>query len=75
MSSESLLDDPGIALSLTIVIFGLALALPYISFGDFGFDFGTFPTSAITIIRIGLIGLAITIGLKPLQKDDEVGNY
>lgn len=67
--ADSFLDDPGIALSITIILFGLALALPSISFGDFGFDFAQFPSSAITIIRIGIIGLAITIGLKPLDKE------
>lgn len=69
--ADGLLDDSGIAISLTIIIFGIALALPAINLGKFGLDFSTFPTSAITVLRIGLIGLGIAIGLKPLQDDRE----
>lgn len=63
------LDEPGFAVSIAIFIFGLALALPNISLGYFGFDFSTFPTSAITIMRLGLIALAVTIGTRPLESD------
>lgn len=62
-----LLEEPGIAVSISIIIFGIALALPNITFGYFGFDFSKFPTSAITVLRLGLITLAVTIGTQPLE--------
>lgn len=65
-NSNSLLDDPTFAVSLSILMLGLALGLPYITFGDFGLDFGTFPNTAITVMRIAIIGMAIAVGMKPL---------
>lgn len=63
----SAFDDTGIAMSTTIILFGFALALPNIELGIFGIDFSTFPTTVNTLIRIGIIGLAVSIGLKPIE--------
>lgn len=63
----SYLNDTGIAISISIILLGLALGLPNIELGIFGIDFGEFSTSVIAVIRIGLVGLAISIGLKPLE--------
>lgn len=65
-NSKSFLDDPAVAVSISIILFGIALGLPSISFGKFGWDFGTFPTTTISVMRLGIISLAIAIGLKPL---------
>jgi len=69
----SWLDDPAITISVAIILFGIALGLPYIDLGIFGIDFGEFPTGVITILRLGIIALAIAIGLKPLSDDSKGG--
>lgn len=61
------LNDSGTAISTSIILLGVALALPNISLGNFGLDFSQFSTISITIIRLGIIALAINIGLKPLD--------
>lgn len=71
----SILDDTGIALSTTIIILGLALGLPNIELGIFGIDFSQFSSTVITVIRLGLVGLAISIGLKPLEDKTDTGGY
>lgn len=62
------LDDPGIALSITIILLGFALGLPSIELGIFGIDFSQFNGTVITILRIGIIAFAISIGLKPIER-------
>lgn len=69
----SYLDDTGIALSITIILLGFALGLPNIDLGIFGVDFSKFNTTVTTVLRLGIIGLGISIGLKPLEKKDN--NY
>lgn len=64
----SLLEDEGVAISISLFLFGIALGLPNLTLGVFGFDFSKFPVTVITIMRIGIIGLALSIGLKPLEK-------
>lgn len=61
------LEDAGISLSLAVIILGFALALPSVDFGIFGLDFSEMSTTVISILRLGLIGLAISIGLQPLD--------
>lgn len=67
------IEDTGLSLSISVIILGLALALPDITFGIFGFDFSKFNPVVISIIRLGLIGLAISIGLQPIEKDNLSG--
>lgn len=63
-----LLNDTGIAISTAILIFGLALGLPHINIDALGLNFSQFPFQVLVVLRIGLIGLALSIGLKPLHK-------
>lgn len=65
----TLIEDEGVAISIAIIIFGIALGLPNINLGIFGVDFSAFPTLVITTMRIGLIGLALSIGLKSIESD------
>ena len=67
----SWMKDPAFTLSLALILFGIALGLPYIELGIFGLDFSEFPTAVITTLRLGIIGLAVAIGLKPLQSKGE----
>lgn len=69
----AVIEDTGLSLSLAIIVLGIALGLPNLSFGMFGFDFSKMPPLVISILRLGLIGLAISIGLKPIEKDPETG--
>ena len=66
----SILDDEGYAIGIAVILFGIALGLPNIELGIFGFDFSQFPVTVLTVMRIGIIIIAITIGLKPLENND-----
>jgi len=70
----SLLEEPGFAISISIIILGLALGLPSLSLGDFGLDFSQMNTLVISVLRLGLISLAVVIGTRPLrdEKDQKV---
>lgn len=63
----SILNDEGFAIGIAVILFGLALGLPNLTFGMFGFDFSKFPTTVITVVRLGIIILAVSIGLKPIE--------
>lgn len=67
-----LLEDKGIAIGIAVFLMGLALALPDLTLGIFGFDFSEFPVAVITVLRIGLIIIAVSIGLKPIETDEGV---
>jgi len=69
------MKDPAFTLSISLILFGVALGLPYIELGIFGLDFSEFPTAVITILRLGIISLAVAIGLKPLQSGDEAKQW
>lgn len=66
----SILDEEGYAIGIAVILLGIALGLPNIELGIFGFDFSQFPVTVLTVIRIGIIIIAITIGLKPLENND-----
>jgi len=63
------IKDTGLSLSLAVIILGIALGLPNLTLGLFGFDFSKMPPTVIAILRLGLIGIAISIGLKPINND------
>jgi len=69
----AIIEDTGLSLSLAVIILGLALGLPSLDFGMFGFDFSKMSPVVISILRLGLIGLALTIGLKPIENDSQSG--
>ena len=69
----AVIEDTGLSISVAILILGVALGLPHISFGELGLDFGAMPATVIAILRLGLIGLALSVGLKPIEKDRRRG--
>lgn len=64
------LDDPSIAISISIILLGFALGLPNVELGIFGIDFGAFSNGTLIILRLGIIALALSIGIKPLENKD-----
>lgn len=66
------LDEPSYAISTAIILLATALALPYINITfpielHLGEDL---PTIVTTIMRIGVIALAIAVGSKPLSDNN-----
>lgn len=66
-------EDPGIAISIAIILFGIAFALPYLSLGNFGLNMADVPTTALSIIRLGIISLGVVIAIKPIRKQENNG--
>lgn len=66
----SILDDEGFAIGIAVILLGIALGLPNLELGIFGFDFSEFPVTVLTVMRLGIIIVAITVGLKPLENKD-----
>lgn len=69
----SWLKDPATAIGISIILLGIALGLPNITISfplemTLGEDL---PSSVITTMRIGIIIIAIAIGLNPLEKEDK----
>lgn len=65
------LDDTAIAISVSIMLFGLALALPYIEI-TFPIELmieEDLPGLVVTILRLSIISLAVAVGSKPLTKE------
>lgn len=67
----SILNDEGFALGVAVFLFGIALGLPNLELGVLGFDFSQFPVLVITVMRLGIIIVALSVGLKPLEKENE----
>jgi len=67
----SILDDEGFAIGTAVILFGMALGLPNVNLGVLGFDFSQFPVAVITVMRLGIIIVALSIGLKPLEKGED----
>lgn len=67
----SYLDDTAIALSVSLILFAVALGLPTVNITfPFELHFGAdLSGGVLTLFRFGIIGLAIAIGTKPLNKD------
>lgn len=65
-------DDTGYAVATTLMLFAIAIALPDVVINwPFDLNIGQdFSTLAISLMRLGLIALAVNIGLKPLSDND-----
>lgn len=66
------LDDTAIALSISLILFAVALSLPSINITfPFELHFGAdLPGGVLTVFRLGIIGLAVAIGSKPLSQSN-----